>query len=165
MPDVPEINVSASSASDVDAAKRELRREMRQLRKELADRPERSAAMWMALLDRDDVHTSRRVMVFASIPGEPETASLIDLLQAAGKSTALPEDADLDPSWPDLIVVPGLAFTVGGHRLGQGGGWYDRFLPGRRADCTTIGVCFACQIVDHLPMDEHDVVLDAVVTD
>jgi 5-formyltetrahydrofolate cyclo-ligase len=79
--------------------------------------------------------------------------------------TALPEDANLDPSWPDLIVVPGLAFTAGGHRLGQGGGWYDRFLSERRADCTTIGVCFACQIVDHLPMDEHDVVLDAVVTD
>jgi len=165
MADVPDPGVPANPASDVDAAKQALRREMRQLRNGLADRPERSAAMWVALLDRDDVHTSRRVMVFASIPGEPETASLIDLLQAAGKSTALPEDADLDPSWPDLIVVPGLAFTVGGHRLGQGGGWYDRFLPGRRADCTTIGVCFACQIVDHLPMDEHDVVLDAVVTD
>ena len=165
MPDVPEINVSASSASDVDAAKRELRREMRQLRNGLADRPERSAAMWVALLDRDDVHTSRRVMVFASIPGEPETASLIDLLQAAGKSTALPEDADLDPSWPDLVVVPGLAFTVGGHRLGQGGGWYDRFLPGRREDCQTIGVCFRPQLVDDLPTDAHDVMLDTVISD
>ncbi len=104
-------------------------------------------------------------MVFASIPGEPETASLIDLLHTAGKLTALPEDADLDPSWPDMIVVPGLAFTVDGRRLGQGGGWYDRFLPGRRADCTTIGVCFAPQLLDHLPTDKYDVVLDAVVTD
>lgn len=165
MADVSDTDVPAHPAPDVDATKQALRREMRQLRNGLTDRPERSAAMWSALLDRDDVRAARRVMVFASIPGEPETASLIDLLHAAGKSTALPEDADLDPAWPDMIVVPGLAFTVDGRRLGQGGGWYDRFLPGRRADCTTIGVCFAPQIVDHLPTDKHDVVLDAVVTD
>jgi 5-formyltetrahydrofolate cyclo-ligase len=163
MADVPDADVN--SAPDVDAAKQALRREMRQLRKGLTDRSERSAAMWTALLDRDDVRTAEHVMVFASIPGEPETASLIDQLQTAGKLTALPEDCDLDPSWPDVIVVPGLAFTVDGRRLGQGGGWYDRFLAGRRADCRTIGVCFAPQLVDNLPTDEHDVTLDAVVTD
>jgi 5-formyltetrahydrofolate cyclo-ligase len=165
MADVPDADATANSVSNVDVAKQALRREMRQLRNGLSNRSERSVAIWSALLDRDDVRTAHRVMVFASIPGEPETALLIEQLHAAGKLTALPEDADLDPSWPDMVVVPGLAFTVDGHRLGQGGGWYDRFLPRRRADCTTIGVCFAPQLVDNLPTDEHDVTLDAIVTD
>ena len=80
MADVSDTDVPANPAPDVDATKQALRREMRQLRNGLTDRPERSAAMWSALLDRDDVRAARRVMVFASIPGEPETASLIDLL-------------------------------------------------------------------------------------
>jgi 5-formyltetrahydrofolate cyclo-ligase len=165
MADVPDAHATANSATDVDAAKQALRREMRRLRNGLTDRSERSMAMWSALLDREDVRTANRIMVFASISGEPETAPLIDQLHAGGKLTALPEDVDLDPLWPDIVVVPGLAFTGDGRRLGQGGGWYDRFLPRRRADCTTIGVCFAPQLVDHLPTDEHDVTLDAVITD
>ncbi len=104
-------------------------------------------------------------MVFDSIPGEPETEMLIESLEAAGKRTAVPEDADLEPAWPDVIVVPGLAFTPDGRRLGQGGGWYDRFLPGRRGDCVTIGVCFAPQLVADLPTGRHDVIVDVVVTD
>ena len=81
-----------------------------------------------------------------------------------GKSTAVPED-EIDPTWPDVVVVPGLAFTVDGHRLGQGGGWYDRFLAARRSDCVTIGVCFRPQLLDRLPTEDHDVILDAIVTD
>jgi 5-formyltetrahydrofolate cyclo-ligase len=104
-------------------------------------------------------------MVFESVVGEPDTDPLLESLRASGKQTALPEDAGLDPTWPDVIVVPGLAFTADGRRCGQGGGWYDRFLPGRRVDCMTIGVCFEPQLVDDLPTDEHDVILDAVITD
>lgn len=169
MVDVPDADVTAPAEpgadTDIDIAKRALRHEMRQLRRALTDRSERSASMWVALLERDDIRAAQCVMVFASVPGEPETAALIDQLHAAGTLTALPEDADLDPAWPDVIVVPGLAFTADGRRLGQGGGWYDRFLPGRRSDCITIGVCFSPQLVDDLPTDDHDVVLDAVVTD
>ena len=58
---------------------------------------------------------------------------------------AVPED-DVDPAWPDVVIVPGLAFTSTGRRLGQGGGWYDRFLVGVRDDCVTVGVCFHEQL-------------------
>jgi 5-formyltetrahydrofolate cyclo-ligase len=64
-----------------------------------------------------------------------------------------------------VVIVPGLAFTVRGDRLGQGGGWYDRFLIGTRSECTTIGVGFDLQLVERLPVEPHDVPLDAVVTE
>lgn len=149
----------------VDDAKRELRRAMRRERLGVSDQPARSARLWAKLLAVAEVMAAERIMVFASIPGEPDTGPLIDALHAAGKQTALPEDPDLDPAWPDVIVVPGLAFATDGRRLGQGGGWYDRFLPGRRAAATTIGVCFAPQLLDEVPVDAHDVVLDLVLTD
>jgi 5-formyltetrahydrofolate cyclo-ligase len=62
----------------------------------------------------------------------------------------------------DLLFVPGLAFTVGGHRMGRGKGYYDRLLarPGFRAP--TFGVCFAEQLVPHLPMEDHDRPVDRV---
>lgn len=148
----------------VDDAKQAMRTEMRALRRRLPNQAGRSMALWDALLDVDAVRQARHIMVFESIPGEPDTETLIERLHAAGVATAVPEDVDLEPTWPDVIVVPGLAFTEDGHRLGQGGGWYDRFLPQRRSDCHTVGVCFVEQVVEHVPTDVHDVVLDAVLS-
>ena len=103
-------------------------------------------------------------MVFTSIVGEPETVGFVEWCRGNDRLVATPED-DVDPQWPDVIIVPGLAFTAAGHRLGQGGGWYDRFLLHRRADCVTVGVCFEPQLVDTVPTEAHDVVLDHVITD
>ncbi len=77
---------------------------------------------------------------------------------------AVPE-SDVEPTWPDLVIVPGLAFTADGGRLGQGGGWYDRFLSRIRPDCTTVGVCFVEQLLDALPTEPHDIAVDHVVTE
>jgi 5-formyltetrahydrofolate cyclo-ligase len=154
-----------TTGAETDDAKRELRAQMRLLRNGLVDRPERSARILAALTQRPELLAAGRVMVYTSLAGEPDTARLIVWCHEMGKHTCLPEDDDVDASWPDVIVIPGLAFTVDGQRLGQGGGWYDRFLPDRRADCTTIGVCFSAQLVDDLPTDVHDVVLDVVVAD
>ena len=83
-----------------------------------------------------------------------------------GKTVALPEDdPPPDPATVDVVIVPGLAFTVAGDRLGQGGGWYDRFLPRTRPGCTTIGVGFEPQLVESIPTEPHDVRLDVVITD
>ncbi len=71
----------------------------------------------------------------------------------------------LVPTTVDLIVVPGLAFDVTGHRLGRGGGYYDRFLPRLRRSVTTVGLGFDLQIVESVPVDETDVPLDIIVTD
>ena len=75
------------------------------------------------------------------------------------------QPGDVDPASLDVVVVPGLAFTADGRRLGQGGGHYDRFLPRLRPECRTVGAAFAEQVVDDLPTEPHDVRLDLVVTD
>ena len=63
----------------------------------------------------------------------------------------------------DLIVVPGLAFTAEGSRLGRGAGFYDRFLSTIPATTVKIGVCFEFQRVSEIPQESHDVKMDAVV--
>jgi len=62
----------------------------------------------------------------------------------------------------DLILVPGVAFDLQGGRLGRGRGYYDQLLqelPG-----TKCGVAFEEQVVDEVPMGEHDVRLDRILT-
>ena len=66
----------------------------------------------------------------------------------------------------DLIVVPGVAFDLAGHRIGYGKGYYDRFLqhPGRKA--RLVGLCHDFQLIDGaIPAEEHDVRMEIVVTD
>lgn len=62
----------------------------------------------------------------------------------------------------DLILVPGLAFTARGDRLGYGAGYYDTFLP-RHPEAFTAAVCFPFQVLDALPVEEHDHVVQRVV--
>ena len=65
---------------------------------------------------------------------------------------------------PDaLMLIPGMAFTEDGLRLGKGGGFYDRFLssePGHRK----IALAYPFQVVKMLPLEEHDIKMDLVVT-
>ena len=53
-----------------------------------------------------------------------------------------------------VVLVPGLAFARDGHRLGHGGGYFDRFLS--RFDGTSIGLVYDFQVLDGLPIDPHD---------
>ena len=70
----------------------------------------------------------------------------------------------IPPEEIDVVVVPVVAFDRQGHRLGYGGGYYDRFLPGvPRA--MRIGVAFARQIVAEIPADPYDVGMDRIVTE
>ena len=62
-----------------------------------------------------------------------------------------------------MWVVPGLAFTRDGRRLGYGGGWYDRLLALASPDAPRVGVAYSFQIVDSLSVEPHDVLLTEVV--
>lgn len=63
------------------------------------------------------------------------------------------------------VIVPGLAFDHRGHRLGRGGGFYDRFLGRMSKDVRTIGVAFEVQVVAEVPVEGHDARLGALVTE
>jgi 5-formyltetrahydrofolate cyclo-ligase len=155
-----------SVADDLTGGKRELRRAMRDVRRALPDQAERSELLWSHVRALPAVQQASTVMVFASVPGEPVTAPFIVWLREQGKTVVLPEDDPApDPSVVDVVIVPGTAFTAAGQRLGQGGGWYDRFLPQLRPGTPKIGVGFAPQLLPELPTEPHDVVLDFVVTD
>ena len=65
----------------------------------------------------------------------------------------------------DLLIVPGLAFDRSGGRLGQGGGHYDRVLEGVAARPFTVGIAYASQLVDAVPMGERDQRVDCVITE
>ena len=62
----------------------------------------------------------------------------------------------------DLMIVPGVAFTLRGERMGRGKGYYDRYLSRVGFRAQTIGVCFAHQRVESLPQEEHDRRVDMV---
>ena len=64
---------------------------------------------------------------------------------------------------PDIVIVPGLGFTKDGKRLGRGKGFYDRYLE--NSSVVKVGLAFEMQIEDDIPTDNHDVLMDFVVTD
>lgn len=134
---------------------------------------------------------AHNILLYHSLPGEVQTHSMLSNWQGS-KQCFLPQVADgrlvvrryegeeslqkgqmniLEPmgaictnlSAIDLVVAPGVAFDKYGHRLGRGKGYYDRLLsliPG-----PTVGICFHFQLVDHVPVEEHDVKVEAVVTE
>jgi 5-formyltetrahydrofolate cyclo-ligase len=65
----------------------------------------------------------------------------------------------------DVWVVPGVAFTRQGLRLGRGGGYYDTTLALARPDAVTVGLAFECCVVDGLPTEAHDRAVDWLVTE
>lgn len=133
------------------------------------------------------------LLLYSALQDEVPTQSLLDELVAQGKTVLLPRvvsDTDmelrqytglqdlqvgafgiLEPTGKlftdyekiDVAVVPGMAFDKEGHRLGRGKGYYDRFL--RLLPKTyKIGICFSWQLVDNVPTDEHDILMDQIMT-
>ncbi len=64
---------------------------------------------------------------------------------------------------PDaLVLMPGLAFTKDGKRMGYGGGFYDKFLA-REPNHPTLALCYSFQMVEQLPTEEYDIPVDCVL--
>lgn len=168
---------------DDQAAKSRLRAAMRDVRRRIAadplDRARRSDLIAARVIDAlaarlGEAPAGRRLMVYEPLDGEPDLVDLTAWASASGIDVFVPavdgpalrvEPGDADPSELDVVVVPGLAFTRQGHRLGQGGGHFDRFLPRLAPGCLRIGVAFHEQLVDSVPVEPHDVRLDVIITD
>jgi 5-formyltetrahydrofolate cyclo-ligase len=64
----------------------------------------------------------------------------------------------------DVLIVPGVGFDRAGHRLGQGGGYYDVLLSSKPG-LVVVGLAFSIQVVDVIPVEPHDVTVDIIVTE
>jgi 5-formyltetrahydrofolate cyclo-ligase len=64
----------------------------------------------------------------------------------------------------DLILVPGVGFDARGGRTGHGKGYYDKLLENAKPTTPLIALAFDCQIFDEIPMQDHDIYMDKVVT-
>ncbi|MEN1941611.1 5-formyltetrahydrofolate cyclo-ligase [Luteimonas sp. MJ246] len=110
------------------------------------------------------LHDDGRLRFAPWRPGDPVEPNRHGIPEPAVAPGAL-----LDPSALDLVVVPLAAFDLRCHRLGMGGGWYDRSFAFRHrqpAPPRLVGAAFAFQqVAGDLPNEDWDVQLDAVCTD
>ena len=79
--------------------------------------------------------------------------------------SGIPEPIDDGPVADDptaLVLMPGLAFDPAGHRIGYGGGFYDKFLAAE-PDHPTVALCYDFQVMEHLDTEEFDIPVDMVL--
>lgn len=135
----------------------------------------------------DEAHT---ILMYYPLPDEADVRSLLrshpqkqfllpvvvgtdlELRRYEGEASLAPGAFGiLEPTGPafdqldaiDLVIVPGIAFTPTGQRLGRGRGYYDRLLP-RLRNAYKMGVCWPCQMVTDIPTEPHDMPMDCVIT-
>ena len=156
-------------------------------------REEASAAICRKLLALPAFRQAKVVMSYAAMPDEPDLSQVHEWLWQRGKVLAFPVTEGkgsmyavstsrdtpwrlgrygirepvgkiLDPAVIDLVIAPCVAFDQNCHRLGHGGGYYDRFLPKcPQAMCVT--AAFAVQCLDEIATDGFDRSADIVVTE
>ena len=132
------------------------------------------------------------IYTYVSFQQEVSTRKLISHAWSVGKAVAVPRvegrnmefyyikrREDLEPGCKNilepknhckaaqeekvLVILPGLAFDKTGHRIGYGGGYYDRYLAGR-TDVYKLGIAFDFQIYDQLPAEAFDCPADQVIS-
>jgi len=143
-----------------------------------------------------DIPPNSLIGAYAALPGEADPHLLLKALVSTGCTLAFPRVAakgaplvfhhwqpgrvmergtfgiaepqsDWPIAHPRILLVPLLAFDARGHRLGYGGGYYDRTLEALRAHGTirTIGIAYAGQEIDSIPDENHDHQLDMIATE
>lgn len=170
----------------MNKSKKEIRAEIRARRSEGSQWQK----IWEQLESLPDFAAARTILLYSSIDGEVPTRDFIerwsmaktivlpkvagdililkqyasDHLQQGYRSIMEPTDEapELSPDKVDLAIIPGMAFDKQGHRLGRGKGYYDRLLPSM--SCPKVAVAFDYQLLDYVPTEEHDVLMDIVIT-
>ena len=107
----------------------------------------------------------KRVAVPKCYGDEMKFIYLDDLSQVAKGYAGIPEPIADGPVAEDetaLVLMPGLAFDPKGHRVGYGGGFYDRFLA-REPNHPTLALCYDFQVLPALDTEAHDIPVDQVL--
>ena len=107
----------------------------------------------------------KRVAVPKCYGDEMKFIYLDDLTQVEKGYAGIPEPIADGPVADDktaLVLMPGLAFDPQGHRIGYGGGFYDKFLAAE-PEHPTLALCYAFQMLPHLDTEEHDIPVNTVL--
>ena len=140
------------------------------------------------------IQDAQTVLVFYSFGSEVPTRGIIERFLVEGRRVLLPymagqemnvaevrQEDDLeatsygpkepshrvavDPVEVDVVITPGMAFDRSGHRVGYGGGNYDRYLGRLGPSATRVGIAFHLQVLPEVPHGPDDQPVDIVVTD
>lgn len=107
----------------------------------------------------------KRVAVPKVYGDEMRFLYVTDLSHMEKSEYGIPEPIADEPVAEDrnaLVLMPGLAFDRDGHRIGYGGGFYDKFLAAE-PDHPTVALCYDFQVVEQLPVEEYDIPVDCVI--
>ncbi|HEX4428198.1 MAG TPA: 5-formyltetrahydrofolate cyclo-ligase [Frankiaceae bacterium] len=145
----------------------------------LAARRERGADegdSWRGVLAVPEVSEARVVAGYAALRGEPDIGTALEALPGRGVAVVLPvvlPDRDLEFRTPagelvplaraDVVLVPALAADRAGHRLGRGGGSYDRALTRARPGALVVAVVHPEELLDSVPVEAHDIRVGAIL--
>lgn len=114
---------------------------------------------------RRAIREGKRVAVPKVYGDEMKFIYLDDLSQVEKGYAGIPEpiaDAPIADDPTALVLMPGLAFDREGHRIGYGGGFYDKFLA-KEPNHPTLALCYAFQMQEHLETEEFDIPVDCVL--
>ena len=107
----------------------------------------------------------KRVAVPKCYGDEMKFIYLSDLTQVEKGYSGIPEPIADGPIGDDetaLVLMPGMAFDPQGHRIGYGGGFYDKFLA-EEPNHPTLALCYEFQVLPQLETEEHDIPVDCVI--
>ena len=107
----------------------------------------------------------KRVAVPKCYGDEMRFIYMDDLSKVEAGYANIPEPIADEPVADDktaLVLMPGMAFTKNGDRMGYGGGFYDKFLAAE-PEHPTVALCYAFQMVESLPTEEYDIPVDCVL--
>ena len=160
-------------------SKSELRQVLKNQRMRLTDaeRTVKSREIVENLKSLTDWRSVKTVHCFEPIRQqmEPDISGFMTYLEDIGVEVFVPRKIGADwemistqteapPEQFDVVIVPMLGFDESLHRLGYGGGYYDKFLA-TQPSSTKVGVSFELGKADALPVENHDIALDNIVTD
>jgi 5-formyltetrahydrofolate cyclo-ligase len=118
--------------------------------------------------------TGKRIVVPYCVDGELELLHLEDMDELQiGMYKILEPKSELrtvqakrvEVEQLDLIMVPGVAFDRRGGRMGHGKGYYDKLLEHARLDTPLVALAFECQMFPEVPVAEHDIFMDKIITE
>ncbi|NLV53746.1 MAG: 5-formyltetrahydrofolate cyclo-ligase [Bacteroidales bacterium] len=112
------------------------------------------------------LHATGHQILLPTVDGEDLTLHIYEGEEnlSTGTSYGIQESAGAlftDYANIDLAIIPGMAFTQQGDRMGRGKGFYDRLLP--KLSCPLIGIAFPFQLLDFIPTEPHDVKMNEVI--